>query len=49
MMNISFIAIARLLAFDAPEFVASKYALSNSAPFPVDCNRQAHLILVQWL
>ena len=45
-MNISFASIARLLTFDAPEFVTSKYALSNPTPFPVDCSRQAHLVLV---
>jgi hypothetical protein len=46
MMNIRFASIARLLAFDAPEFVASKYVLSNSAPILLDCSRQAHLALV---
>ena len=44
-MNIRFISIARLLAFDALELVASKYALSNSAPIPFDCVRQADLVL----
>ena len=44
-MNISFISIARLLAFDAPEFVTSKYALSNSAPITFDCARQTYLAL----
>jgi hypothetical protein len=39
-MNISFIAIARLVAFDALEFVTSKYALSNSAPFSFGWARQ---------
>jgi hypothetical protein len=42
-MNISFIAIAWLLAFDAPEFVPSKDAPSNSPPILFDCARQTHL------
>jgi hypothetical protein len=42
-MNIGFIAIAWIPAFDALEFVTPKYALSDFAPIPFDCSRQAHL------
>lgn len=45
MKNVSFAAIARLLAFDAPEFVTSKYALSNSAPIHFDWAHQIYLAL----
>ena len=46
-MNIDFITIARLPAFDALELVTSKDALSNSAPIPFDCARHDDLALVR--
>ena len=45
MMNISFISIAQLLAFDALELVTSKYGLSNGTPIPFNCACQVNLAL----
>ena len=46
-MNIGFVRIARLPAFDALELITSKDALSNSVPIAVDCARHDYLALVR--
>jgi hypothetical protein len=46
-MNIGYIRIAWLPAFDALELITSKDALSNSAPIPFDCARHDDLALAR--
>jgi hypothetical protein len=46
-MNVDFIRIIWLLAFDAPQPITSKDALPSSAPTLFDCARHDDLALVQ--
>jgi len=46
-MNIGFTGIARHPAFDAPELIASKNALSNSVPILFDCTRHDDIAFVR--
>ena len=48
-MNIGFIRIARPPAFDAPELIASKNALSSSGPIRFDCAGHDDLALLRML
>lgn len=47
MMNIDFIGMARLPAFDAPQSITSKDALSGFAPILFDCQRHDNLAFLR--
>ncbi|WP_244553360.1 hypothetical protein [Bradyrhizobium erythrophlei] len=46
-MNVGFMGIARPPALDAPELIASKNALSNSAPILFNCTRHDDIAFVR--